>query len=62
MNSPKNIFYSALQNKDEVTESTEIYQEKYNNILNKIEKFFLEALKTQQKFDSSEEEDNDDYV
>ena len=62
LNSPKNIFYSALQNKDEVTESTEIYQEKYNNILNKIEKFFLEALKTQQKFDSSEEEDNDDYV
>ena len=36
LNSPKNIFYSALQNKDEVTESTEIYQEKYNNILNKI--------------------------
>jgi hypothetical protein len=62
LNSPKNIFYSALQNKDEVTESTEIYQEKYNNILNKIEKFFLEALKTQQKFDSSEDDDDNDYV
>jgi hypothetical protein len=62
LNSPKNIFYSALQNKDEVTESTEIYQEKYNNILNKIEKFFLEALKTQQKFDTSEEDDDNDYV
>ena len=62
LNSPKNIFYSALQNKDEVTESTEIYQEKYNNILNKIEKFFLEALKTQQRFDSSEEDDDNGYV
>ena len=62
LNSPKNIFYSALQNKDEVTESTEIYQEKYNNILNKIEKFFLEALKTQQKFDTSDEDDDNDYV
>jgi hypothetical protein len=62
LNSPKNIFYSALQNKDEVTESTEIYQEKYNNILNKIEKFFLEALKTQQKFDTPEEDDDNDYV
>ena len=62
LNSPKNIFYSALQNKDEVTESTEIYQEKYNNILNKIEKFFLEALKTQQKFDTSEDDDDNDYV
>jgi aryl-phospho-beta-D-glucosidase BglC (GH1 family) len=62
LNSPKNIFYSALQNKNEVTESTEIYQEKYNNILNKIEKFFLEALKTQQKFDTSEDDDDNDYV
>ena len=62
LNSPKNIFYSALQNKNEVTESTEIYQEKYNNILNKIEKFFLEALKTQQRFDSSEEDDDNGYV
>ena len=62
LNSPKNIFYSALQNNDEVTESTEIYQEKYNNILNKIEKFFLEALKTQQKFDASEDDDDNDYV
>jgi hypothetical protein len=60
LNSPKNIFYSALQNKDEITESTEIYQQKYNNMLNKIEKFFLQTLNTQQKFDidSEDEEDN----
>jgi aryl-phospho-beta-D-glucosidase BglC (GH1 family) len=62
LNSPKNIFYSALQNKNEVTESTEIYQEKYNNMLNKIEKFFLEALKTQKTIDTSEEDDDNDYV
>ena len=62
LNSPKNIFYSALQNKDEVTESTEIYQEKYNNILSKIEKFFLETIKTQEKFDSPEENDDNEYV
>jgi hypothetical protein len=58
LNSPKNIFYSALQNNNEVTESTEIYQEKYNIIINKIEKFFLETLTTQKKFDSTEEEDD----
>jgi len=59
LNSPKNIFYAALQNNDEITESTEIYQEKYNNMLNKIEKFFLQTLNTEQKFDSpDEEEDN----
>lgn len=61
LNSPKNIFYSVLQNKDEVTESTEIYQEKYNNVLNKIEKFFLQTLNTQQKFDIEDEEDNNEY-
>ena len=60
LNSPKNVFYSALQNKNEVTESTEVYQEKYNKILNKIEKFFLEALTLQQKFESTKEEDEDD--
>jgi hypothetical protein len=59
LNSPKNVFYSALQNKNEVTESTEVYQEKYNKILNKIEKFFLEALTLQQKFESTKEEDED---
>jgi hypothetical protein len=62
LNSPKNIFYSALQNKNEVTESTEIYQEKYNKILNKIEKFFLQTLTTQQKFDTPEEDGDNDYV
>lgn len=65
LNSPKNIFYSALQNNNEVTESTEIYQEKYNNILNKIEKFFLETLNNQKEVESSEEdnnEDGDEYV
>ena len=60
LNSPKNIFYSALQNKNEVTESTEVYQEKYNKILNKIENFFLQALTVQQKFDKSDDDDDDD--
>lgn len=44
LNSPKNIFYSALQNYDEVSESTEIYQEKYDAIIKKIENFFLKNL------------------
>jgi hypothetical protein len=44
LNSPKNIFYSALQNDDEVTESTELYQEKYNSIIKKIESFFLNTM------------------
>jgi hypothetical protein len=61
LNSPKNIFYSALQNSDEITESTEVYQEKYNKILSKIEKFFLETLNTPQKFDSSDEDDDNKY-
>lgn len=56
LNSPKNIFYTALQNNDEITESTEIYQEKYNKMLNKIENFFLKTLNTQEKFDSPEED------
>jgi hypothetical protein len=64
LNSPKNIFYSALQNSNEVIESTEIYQEKYNNMLNKIEKFFLNTLKNQQKFDEvdDDEDNNDEYA
>jgi hypothetical protein len=59
LNSPKNVFYSALQNSDEVTESTEIYQEKYNNILSKIEKFFLDTLNNQKTFENTEDEDDD---
>jgi hypothetical protein len=55
LNSPKNVFYSALQNSNEITESTEIYQEKYNNILSKIEKFFIETINTQQKYESDED-------
>jgi hypothetical protein len=62
LNSPKNVFYSALQNNDEVTESTEIYQEKYNNILNKIEKFFTETINNQQKFEPPEENEDNDYA
>lgn len=62
LNSPKNIFYSALQNNDEITESTEIYQEKYNLILNKIEKFFLETLSNQETFESPEENDDNGYA
>lgn len=61
LNSPKNVFYSALQNSNEITESTEIYQEKYNNILSKIEKFFLETISTQQKFETPEENDDNKY-
>jgi hypothetical protein len=62
LNSPKNVFYSALQNSNEITESTEIYQEKYNNILSKIEKFFIETVNTQQNFDPPEESDNNEYA
>lgn len=62
LNSPKNIFYSALQNPNEVTESTEIYQEKYNNLLNKIEQFFLNTLDNQQKFEPPEENDDNEYA
>lgn len=62
LNSPKNIFYSALQNSDEITESTEIYQEKYNNILSKIEKFFLETVNTQQNFEPPDENDDNEYA
>lgn len=61
LNSPKNIFYSALQNNNEITESTEIYQEKYNNMLSKIEKFFLEALNNKQNFEPPEKNDDNDY-
>jgi hypothetical protein len=60
LNSPKNVFYSALQNSNEITESTEIYQEKYNNILNKIEKFFLNTLDNQEEYTPPEENDDDD--
>ena len=62
LNSPKNVFYSALQNSDEITESTEIYQEKYNRMLNKIESFFLQTLNNQKTFEYPEEEDdNNEY-
>jgi hypothetical protein len=62
LNSPKNVFYSALQNSNEVTESTEIYQKKYNHILNKIEKFFLQSLNNQEKVEPPEENDDNEYV
>jgi len=62
LNSPKNVFYSALQNSDEITESTEIYQEKYNNILSKIEKFFLETLSSQKNFKPPDDEDDNEYA
>lgn len=62
LNSPKNVFYSALQNDNEITESTEIYQEKYNHILNKIEKFFLQTLNNQKKIEPSEEDDDNEYM
>lgn len=59
LNSPKNIFYSALQNDDEITESTELYQEKYNNIINKIEQFFLKTVSINQ-YNPSDENESDD--
>jgi hypothetical protein len=63
LNSPKNIFYTALQNSDEITESTEIYQEKYNNILNQIEQFFLKTLDNQQKYEPPDKnEDDEEYA
>jgi hypothetical protein len=62
LNSPKNVFYSALQNNNEISESTEIYQEKYNNILNKIEKFFLNTLNNEKNFESPEEDDDNKYA
>jgi hypothetical protein len=62
LNSPKNVFYSALQNSNEVTESTEIYQEKYNNILNKIEEFFLQTLQNQKEFKSPEDDNDEEYA
>jgi hypothetical protein len=37
-------------------------QEKYNNILSKIEKFFIETINTQEKFDPPDEEDDNKYV
>jgi len=40
LNSPKNIFNSILQNSGDEIESTELYQEKYNNILKKVENFY----------------------
>lgn len=58
LNSPKNIFYSALQNSDEVTESTEIYQKKYNDIISKIEKFFLNTVRS--SHDNLEENDGEE--
>ena len=60
LNSPKNIFYSALQNNDEITESTERYQEKYNNMLNKIEKFFLQTLNNKDTYESPDNNKNED--
>jgi hypothetical protein len=66
LNSPKNVFYSALQNSNEITESTEIYQEKYNFILNKIEKFFLRTLNNQETYNppsnNEEDEEGDEYA
>ena len=62
LNSPKNVFYSALQNSDEITESTEIYQEKYNIMLNKIEKFFLQSFNNEQNFDPPIDDDNEKYT
>jgi hypothetical protein len=47
LNSPKNMFNSLLRNKNETLESTEIYQEKYNKIMKRIEKFYFNSIKSQ---------------
>jgi len=47
LNSPKNMFNSLLRNKNETLESTEIYQEKYNKIMKRIEKFYFNSIKAQ---------------
>ena len=47
LNSPRNMFYSLLQNKNETVESTEIYQEKYNKILKNVENFYFGGLSAQ---------------
>ena len=52
LNSPKNIFYSILQNDDEAIESTELYQEKYNTIIKKVEEFYNDN--TSQKQNNSD--------
>jgi hypothetical protein len=51
LNSPKNIFHSLLQNKHETIESTEIYQEKYNQIMKEIETFYFKSIKSQSEED-----------
>ena len=45
LNSPKNSFYFILKNSNEETESTELYQEKYNAILKEIESFYFNSIK-----------------
>lgn len=49
LNTPKNVFYAALQNPNAVTDSTETYQEKYDQTLNKIEKFFMDTIQSKDK-------------
>jgi hypothetical protein len=44
LNSPRNMFHSLLQNKGETIESTEIYQEKYNKVLKKVEDFYFKSF------------------
>jgi hypothetical protein len=49
LNSPKNIFYSILQNTGDTIESTEIYQEKYNTVFKKIEEFYNKNISEPRK-------------
>jgi|688.fasta_scaffold00095_89 hypothetical protein len=44
LNSDINLFSAALSNENEMIETTEIYQQKYYSILNKIETFFLNSI------------------
>jgi len=47
LNSDINLFTAALTNQHEMIESTEIYQQKYYSILNKIENFFFNIVNEQ---------------
>jgi hypothetical protein len=53
LNSPKNMFHSLLQNKDETIDSTEIYQEKYNKIMKSVENFYFNSINTQNSEDDN---------
>jgi hypothetical protein len=44
LNSDTNLFSSVLKSDNEISESTEIYQEKYYELLQKVENFFFKSV------------------